>query len=96
MNHFDDEDITQGELIYIDEKSIFDESYNLGYGTDFVKLNQDHLKALLEGKVISFGIQCGEYGACIILDTRKPPQPKETDNPQDNPWCEACKEDLLC
>ena len=24
----------------------------------------------------------------------KPPQPKESDGPHDNPWCEACKEDF--
>jgi len=29
-----------------------------------------------------------------INDTHKPPKPKESDNQQDNPWCEACKEEF--
>jgi len=50
--------------IIIDQKDEI-ETY---FGLEIVILSADHIKALIEGKALNFGINCGEFAVLMFLD----------------------------
>lgn len=60
---FEDEEYSVEPVILSDG-----DKFNEHYGVDFVLLNDEHIKALQEGKALYVDINCGEY--CCLLKRR--------------------------